>query len=107
MKEWKCDICDCALTEGRYPYKNCLDFIKTCDNHKEFSRAFQEWVIRKRLGYTYTEPKRECVICSKRLSENEFNAISENDVNITCTAHIPYKHHYNVDYVKAILNINT
>ena len=89
--ENKCEVCGTEENLIR-PYIN--DFVRVCEEHKEYRADFQFDKIKLQFGYINRIPDAICAICEKQLSSSELESIDRKDFTKTCNEHRWMSHFY-------------
>ena len=82
--ENKCAVCG---TEQNLIRLSINDFVRVCEDHKEYRADFQFDKTKLELGYIEKLPDAKCAICETQLSNQELESIDRKEFHKTCYEH--------------------
>ena len=95
--ENKCAVCD---TEENLIPPHITDFVRVCEEHKDYRSDFQFDKTKLQYGYINRIPDAKCSICDKQLSNEELESVSRKDFRKNCNEHRWMAHFYDIDKFK-------
>lgn len=95
--ENKCAVCD---TEENLIPLHINDFVRVCEEHKDYKADFQFDKTKFQYGYINRLPDAKCSICDKQLSNEELESITRKNFTKTCDEHRWMAHFYYIEKFK-------